>query len=186
MNNKYQKFYSNSGMSSSVWGKACWTFLFCSVMGRYPIKIDNNNLLHLELKKDFKALLYSLSNIMPCIFCRDSFVIFLKKFPIERYLAGRIELMYWLYIIKDQVNKKLINQENLIYQQKKIKITNLFNTGIITKKQQKYLKNKCKKQTFSTIKSPSFMHVLNYYEKYRAKCSNKTKTCALPNKRRKQ
>jgi hypothetical protein len=180
MNKNFLKFYSDSGMSSAIWGKACWTFLFCSVMGRYPVKIDNTNLLHLKIQKDFKTLLCSLSNIMPCVFCRDSFVIFLKNFPIDKYLIGRIELMYWLYIIKDQVNKKLITQERIIYNHKKIKINNLYNTGIITQKQKIHLKKKCKKQTFSTIKSPSFIQVLNFYEKYRAKCSNRTKTCSLP------
>jgi hypothetical protein len=93
-------------------------------MGRYPYRL-NRSKEHLKIKRQFKALLTSLQDILPCIFCRNSFREFLKQLPIEPFLVGRIELVYWLYLMKDKVNNKLIKQEQQCYNDEKRRLKKL-------------------------------------------------------------
>ena len=60
-------------------------------------------------------MLLSLGYTMPCIYCRESFKKFCKELPIESSLSGRIELMRWLYDLRNKVNEKLIAQEKKCY-----------------------------------------------------------------------
>lgn len=107
----YTMYATNSGMNTKEWGPGLWKFLFMSILGRYPKKIDEKNREDVALKNYYKDILLNLQYILPCVFCRDSYTIFIQELPIEPFLIGKIELMYWLYLIKDKVNKKLIEQE---------------------------------------------------------------------------
>ena len=178
----YTLYHSNSGMATSFFGPNAWNFLFISILGHYPIKIDNTNPEHIEIVKNYYNILTSLSVIMPCVFCRDSFKIFIKELPIEPYLIGRIELMYWLYLMKDKVNNKLIQQEENCYNdEKKILKALYYNQHINTSDY--YIKiAEFKKKIFKTIPTPPFEDILKHYEQYRAVCSPKNLTCVLPSK----
>jgi hypothetical protein len=178
----YTKYNSASGAATSKWGPSCWDFLFTSIIGRYPFAIDKNNKEHLLLKKEFKTLLLNLKNILPCIFCRNSFKIFITELPIEPYLIGRVQLMYWLYLIKDKVNTKLINQEKKCYNNEKKRLKIQYRNNEISKDEYYLLLNKFKKSTFITIPSPSFKKVLDKYENNRAVCSKKSLSCVLAKK----
>lgn len=181
----YQKFYSDSGMNTKVWGKSLWDFLFLSILGHYPVKI-NESKEHLILKQQYKNLLESFSFTLPCVYCRNSFVGFLKELPIEKYMTGRIELMYWLYLVKDKVNKKLIVQEKKCFLDEKRKLKEelikfdknrkVLNSKVL-KKIYKTKLEKLKNKIKYTKPSPSFYSVLKKYEKCRAKCDAKTKSC---------
>lgn len=138
-------------MNTSAWGPSLWKSLFITV-GNYPIKIDETNRLHVAKKRYYKDFLSSLQHILPCKYCRRSYRLFLKELPMKNYLSGRRELMYWLYLIKDKVNKKLIAQERKFPH----------------------------KDGFRTTPSPPFEDVCKYYEQFRAGCSEKTKTCRIP------
>lgn len=177
MSLKYKKYLSTAGLSTSEWGPSGWYFLFACIMGSYPSKIDNNNKEHIRIKKEFKNMLNSLSYTMPCIFCKISYKQFCKDLPIEVGLVGRIELMHWLYQIKDRVNKKLMLQELECFNDNKSKIDIRYKNNNITKIEYNNLVNNLKKNTFITSKSPTFINVLNQYESIRAKCSTKSKTC---------
>lgn len=176
----YSKYNSNSGMATSVWGNSAWKFLFTSIMGNYPLKIDNTKLDDLKIKKAFKDMLSNLSITMPCIFCRESFKIFITELPIEKYLIGRIELMYWLYLMKDKVNKKLKCQENICYNDEKKALKTLYYTHQISEIEYYSRVKKSKEKIFLTKDTPLFKDVLDTYENLRAICSKKAKTCALP------
>ena len=192
----YTKYYGKSGMSTRNWGGQLWESMFISIMGRYPVKITTNE--DIEIKDTFKNLLTNLKVTIPCIFCRQSFEKFLKELPIEQYLIGRIELMYWLYLMKDKVNKKLIKQEekcyydNLeLYNNKKNQLKKTYYNNRITKREYKHLKIKLQKKyykkmndSFYTIPSPPFEEILDYYEKNRAICSKKSLSCVLPNRKK--
>lgn len=178
----YSIYNSNSGMSTKHWGSSAWTFLFTSIMGRYPLKIDSTNTEHVIIKHSFKHMLTSLQTVIPCIYCRNSFKVFLVELPIKPFLIGRIELMYWLYLMKDKVNNKLIDQETSCYTDEKRKLKTLFYNGEITEEQYYKQVNVFKSDTFNTIPSPPFKDVLDQYESLRAVCSDKAKTCALPKK----
>ena len=180
----YTKYNSNSGMSTKIWGVAAWKFLFTCIMGRYPVKINKNNKEHVIILNEFKHLLKSgLKTILPCVYCRNSFKDFITEIPIEPFLIGRIELMYWLYLMKDLVNIKLINQEKICYNDEKKRLKDLFYNKIITEEQYYTQIKQFKTHNFPTIPSPPFEQVLDQYEKNRAECSPKSLTCALPNVR---
>ena len=180
----YSLYQSDSGMSTKHWGPAAWKFLFTSIMGRYPTKINMNNSEHVLVKNAFKNMLTSLQIVMPCIYCRESFKTFLLELPIEPYLVGRMELMYWLYLMKDKVNNKLINQERQCYNDEKQKFkTKFYNYQVTEDEYYQHIKA-FRKKTFNTIPTPPFKQVLDQYESLRAICSDKAKTCALPEQTR--
>ena len=172
----YTPWMGTSGMSTKHFGPALWNFLFISVLGGYPIKIDNDNLEHIQIKKAFYETITNLQYTLPCIFCRESYKIFINELKIESYLKGRIELCYWIYLIKDKVNKKLIKQENdyIKYQTKKYKKLYRIGKFDLDMLSMKLYKLDVMKKT---IPSPSFIEVLKHYEIYRAICKPDLKKC---------
>lgn len=174
----YSKYYGISGSNTKNWGPAGWNFLFTSIIGRYPIKVISKE--DIEIKEAFKSMLTNLSIIMPCIFCRNSFKEFLEELPIEEYLVGRIELIYWLYLIKDKVNKKLICQENKCYNDEKSKLKSMYYKKEITEEEYYKRVEEFKNGNFETISSPPFQDILDKYESQRAVCDKKAKKCRLP------
>ena len=157
-----------------------WDALFISILGRYPIKITTKE--DILIKNTFKNTLIGLKDILPCIFCRNSFKGFLDELPIEPYLVGRIELMYWLYLMKDKVNQKLIYQENKCYNEEKSKLKAMvYNKEISEQEYYKKVKE-FKQDNFETIPTPPFQEVLDKYENQRAVCDKKAKKCRLPSK----
>ena len=58
-------------------------------------------------KKNYKEFFWGLQYVLPCSYCRDSYAKFIKCIPIDDYLGSRTCLTYWMYLIHDQVNKKL-------------------------------------------------------------------------------
>lgn len=170
-------FHSKSGMNTKYWGPRAWDFLFTSILGTYPVKIVT--LEDVNTKIVFENLLTNLGYIMPCVYCRNSFKIFIKELPIEPYLSGRIDLMYWLYQIKDKVNKKLFHQEEKCYQEEKKKLKQELYNKMITKKEYNDKLKEFKYNNFKTISTPSFQEVLLKYEKQRAKCDKRAKRCSL-------
>jgi hypothetical protein len=134
-------------MDTKEWGPKAWYFMF-TVAANYPIKIDVKNKIHVSKMKKHKEFFEIFQYILPCKYCRRSYKQFLKELPIKKFLKSRTSLMYWLYLIKDKVNKKLLKQEE---------------SG----------------SYFKTKKSPPFEEVCKFYEKIRASCSEKTKTCTI-------
>jgi hypothetical protein len=176
----YSKYYGSSGMSTKFFGPKWWDGLFISILGRYPIKVKTKE--DMKIKRAFKSMLTNLSIIMPCIFCRNSFKGFLQELPIEDYLVGRIELMYWLYLLKDKVNSKLICQENKCYNDEKKRLKSMFYNKEITEEEYYKKVKEFKYGNFETIPTPPFQEVLDKYEVQRAVCDKKAKKCRLPSK----
>lgn len=171
------KYSGTSGAKTRKWGPSLWNFLFTSILSRYPMKIDNTNKEHLLIKTEFEHLLNSLGVILPCVFCRESYKGFLAELPVKKYLVGRIELMFWLYSIKDKVNKKLIKQEKECYIDEIKRLKALYKENKISEKEFYSRKAKAKLEIFLTVPSPPFKYVLDKYEEYRATCSKKAKKC---------
>lgn len=176
----YSKYYGKSGISTRFWGCRAWDFLFVSILGRYPIKVITKE--DLEIKQAFKSMLTNLSLVMPCIFCRNSFKEFLQELPIEDYLIGRIELMYWLYLMKDKVNKKLIKLEHNCYNDEKSKLKGMFYNKEISEEEYYKKVKEFKYDNFVTIPTPPFKEVLDKYETQRARCDPRAKKCSIPKK----
>lgn len=136
-------------MDTKEFGPPLWKVMFI-MAANYEIEIDNKNQRHRKKKRDYKNFYVNMKDMIPCIYCRRSYKVFLKELPIGPYLSSRRDLMYWLYLIKDKVNKKLL-------------------------KQYKEGKHKHKPKP-----SPPFEDVCKFYEKFRAECSSKTMTCNKP------
>lgn len=163
------KINSITGMSTKHWGPKLWDSLFTMIAGAYPVQIKLENKEHLKTKKAFITTLSNLKYTLPCSFCRKSFIIFYKELPIEKFSDSRINMLYWLYLVKDKVNKKLICQE-LDYL---TDIHKQFRTKKISSSD--YIKKH--RNCFKTIPSPPFEEVLKNYENIRAKCSKKFNKC---------
>ncbi len=173
----YTVYYGDGGGATKMWGKSCWDFLFTTIICRYPVKIDLRKKEDKILQKTFKNLLLNLKIVLPCIYCRNSFKDFVDELPIDKFLVGRIELMYWLYLIKDKVNNKLIKQERNCYNREKKRLKTLYHKNEINESEYYDMVKQFKEKTFVTIKTPHFKEVLDKYENYRAVCSPISKTC---------
>jgi len=95
-----------SGMMTKVWGPGCWLFLHCMVAG-YPDKIDKKNKKHVARRKHTIQFLKQLPHVLPCKYCRESFIKFSKELPVEKYANSNKDLCLWLYKMHCKVNKKL-------------------------------------------------------------------------------
>lgn len=175
----HTKYHSMSGMNTRFWGPSGWRFFFTSILGGYPVKINVKNSHHLKTRYHYKKMLTSLGYTMPCIFCRESFQQFILDININKYLGGRIELMYWLYLIKNKVNEKLIKQEKKCYNKEKKRLKKMHNDGIISETEYYKLVKRFKVENSYTNPTPSFKSVLDEYERQRAVCSKTAKKCML-------
>ena len=86
-------------------------------------------------------------------------------------------MMYWLYLVHDKVNQKLIEQEKACYIREKFKLSEKYKMGKLSSL--RFTAESIKlKSLLITKPSPSFEKVLAYYEKFRAGCNPTTKRCA--------
>ncbi len=112
-------------MNTKFFGSCGWQY-YHTVSFNYPYKIDPNNPEQLELMMHYRILYLNSQYTLPCKYCRQSYKKFLKIHNIDDYLDSRQSFTYWFYLIHDEVNKKLYEQEtdavikirNKLYQQK--------------------------------------------------------------------
>jgi hypothetical protein len=150
-------------MNTTAWGPSLWTTMFM-MASNYPVNVKND----LSLKVHYKRFYTNLKYMLPCEYCRKSYVDFLKELPIEPFLDSRTSLLYWVYNIKDKVNKKLIAQQKILIQEIQL-------SSRSDKQKKEFLDG-----MFITKPSPPFHKVCKYYEQFRATCSPKTQSCSIP------
>ena len=108
-------------LKTKVWGPPTWFFLH-SVSFTYPNNPSDQD------KNNYKIFFESISNILPCSICSNSY----KKYIIENdtnlsnFLDSRKSLSFWLYLIHNKVNKKLKVNNKLIptYEEVVLKYSN--------------------------------------------------------------
>lgn len=90
-------------MNTSFWGSSGWTFLhtLTFIYPEHPSYSD---------KVKMENFMNSISYILPCKYCRNSFSKYIKSLPINEFLDNREKLIEWLYKIHNKVNKKLRSQ----------------------------------------------------------------------------
>ena len=93
------------------WGPSFWTSMF-STVAKYP----RTNPSPVEAAK-MKKLFLTFQHDLPCSKCEISYRELITRFPIDDYLGNRKQLLTWLYIIRDQINRKLICLEKKEFQQ---------------------------------------------------------------------
>lgn len=96
-----------TGIKSKTFG-CIWKTMFITAMC-YPEKINLNNHEHILKQKHYKTFYSCFKYTIPCKYCRDYTTNVLEKqFPLN--FTGRIPLMHSLYLWKNQINIKLLNQ----------------------------------------------------------------------------
>ena len=96
--------YYNSPNDPRVWGKYYWEQFF-NRAAKYP-KSNPSPQQRILFKNYYKSYLGRL----PCLKCNPSFSKYWRELPIDNYLDDRRNLLMWLYLLKDKVNKKLTDQ----------------------------------------------------------------------------
>ena len=79
-----------------------------SITFNYPLNPTN------EDKINYLNYFNSLSKILPCKYCRQSYEIYIKYIPVNEFLDSRGGLCYWLYKIHELINEK-IYKENISF-----------------------------------------------------------------------
>ena len=87
-------------MNTTFWGPDGWKLLH-TIAYIYPTKPTITD------KKTYTLFYKILPKVLPCKYCRDSLVGFMKDLPIGPYLATREKLTMWIYLIHNKVNEKL-------------------------------------------------------------------------------
>lgn len=86
-------------MNTASWGPDGWKLLH-SIAYCYTYEKDN------EDRKKVKRFFMSIKHLLPCVYCRRSYSLYMKELPIENYN----NVFYHLYLIHNKVNKKLRDQ----------------------------------------------------------------------------
>ena len=98
-------YQSDQGMLTSVWGPALWHVLH-TISFNYPVKPTTKQ------KKNYKAFLKSLENVLPCKFCRMNFKKNCKsvakgKLFCDSVFKNRKNFSKFIYDLHCEVNKAL-------------------------------------------------------------------------------
>jgi len=96
----------DNGLMTRIWGPSGWLFLHCITFG-YPYKINSKEPEHIDKQNDYYKFFYYLGKVLPCKYCRDSYMEFFTKNSPTNHLGSRQELTKWLYNIHNLVNDKL-------------------------------------------------------------------------------
>ena len=115
-------------MDPEIWGPNAWLFLHTITLV-YPHNPTQND------KDLYKHFFINLKNILPCDWCSHNYKIHLNKYPIDKYLNKKKDLVQWLINIHNETNKLLnkdiiftyddfINKYKEIYKQKKTESNN--------------------------------------------------------------
>ena len=87
-------------MNTTFWGPSGWKFLH-TLTFIYP---ENPSFSDKVKMREFMNSLYL---ILPCKYCRSSFLKYSNSLPIDEHLDSRDMMIDWLYKIHNKVNKKL-------------------------------------------------------------------------------
>ena len=158
---------STNGIKTSFWGPHAWSFLFSTIAGSYPVRVDMANKLHIKTMKTFQTMFDALEYTLPCYYCRESYGRFIKEIPMSKYNKSRKDMMKWLYLIHDRVNKKLMKQERDCFDEEREKLKK----KKINPEKLKLMIKELRASILKTKQSPTFERILTTYEKQRAGCS---------------
>lgn len=89
-------------MDTRFWGPSGWKLLHAITFGYDP----NNVKSKAAIQTTFEMLPF----VLPCKFCRSSLTEYMEKYPLEPALESKANLTKWLWLIHNEVNKKLRTQ----------------------------------------------------------------------------
>jgi Erv1 / Alr family len=100
MSNKQAETFPAIGMGPGVWGPIFWTMLHITTLG-YPDTPTNNE------KEAAVAFFESLKTTLPCPICKQHYADTLQQFPVQQAVGSKQDLIRWLFVIHNEVNKQL-------------------------------------------------------------------------------
>jgi len=80
----------------SFWGPPTWKMLHSFAATLRP-----------ENAEQFVTFLWTLSDLLPCDYCRKNLKIKLKKYPPEPYLRNNHDAFFYVYLLHDLVNQDI-------------------------------------------------------------------------------
>jgi len=89
-------------MDTTFWGPPAWILLHTIAYNYVPSELN---------KETYQLFFENLQNILPCIYCRASYIEYISHEPISQYLNSAKDLSLWLYKIHNLVNGKLRSQK---------------------------------------------------------------------------
>ena len=102
-------YMSGDGMLTTVWGPAAWHLLH-TISFNYPTNPTREN------KKHYKEYVESLTNVLPCKYCRMNLKNNLKAHPIQMcHMKNRETFSKYIYNLHEIVNKMLGKKSGLSY-----------------------------------------------------------------------
>ena len=109
----------DNGLCTSTWGSPGWFFLHCVAAG-YPVDPDEYDDIRGNMRghtrRAYTCFFKNTGHVLPCRFCRESYIVFLSETPIENYIHSRDKLFEWLFIIHNKVNEKIGDKQELSLQ----------------------------------------------------------------------
>ena len=84
--------------NTNTWGPSAWIFLH-TITFNYPINPTEND------KYIYKNFFNNLGLILPCGICQYNYNLHIQKYSIDNYLSTKDDLVNWLIIIHNEVNK---------------------------------------------------------------------------------
>lgn len=101
---------NNNGLCTSTWGSPGRFFLRCAAAG-YPVDPDEYDDIRGNTRgytrRTYSSFFKNTGHVLPCRFCRESYLKFITEIPIEKYVDSRQKLFEWLFIIHNKVNEKM-------------------------------------------------------------------------------
>ena len=88
------------GMGPAVWGPIFWTMLHITTLGYPEFPTDAE-------KQGAVAFFESLQYTLPCPICKQHYANTLKQFPVQKAIGTKQQLIRWLFVVHNEVNKQL-------------------------------------------------------------------------------
>lgn len=95
-----QEEFPSIGMSPAVWGPIFWTMLHITTLGYPEFPTDAE-------KQGAVAFFESLQYTLPCPICKQHYADNLKRFPVQQAIGSKQQLIRWLFVVHNEVNKQL-------------------------------------------------------------------------------
>lgn len=96
-------------MNVNKWGPSGWTFLH-TITFNYPLEPTD------EDKSNYSNYFKLVGAMLPCKYCRQSYLIYYKYFPIDPFLDSREGVCYWLYRLHELINQKIF-KDNISFEE---------------------------------------------------------------------
>jgi hypothetical protein len=114
-----------------------WDFIY-SIIFNYP---EQGSDLSTIRKKGYITFFTYLQYILPCKKIRKSYTTFINKYPIEKYMKTREELVEWCYRMEKTLRKNCCSFENRCKKIEKYRVSKCKNKSCRKNIFFKYIKN---------------------------------------------